>query len=145
MNAIKQVFRRLLFGGSKKLRPYERAVADSVVDALADDIAVIAREQLRAFDFVQRAAHDRVVTFYFSEPIARFARTDTHVLGSALLRAASGSARAQLIAHGGRLSSLEFTSPPFSLVKADFSVGSAIAEGSDLGTTSKLDAEEHSG
>jgi hypothetical protein len=115
-------FRRLMYGGSVRLRGYEATCLDAWRRTLSPEGREILSRQLARFSMVQRQSADRVLAFYdMDDPAAaRWSRADRFPLdgeaqrvAAVWLHAADGNRlKCDVVLHQGRLVSLEFARAP---------------------------------
>jgi hypothetical protein len=114
----KQLVNRVLYGGSKDLRPYEISCLNYLQSALPPDDGVALATQLRAFEFLQRQSNDKLVMFFFREPpeesvLPLIANRSTGLYAArAHLTSEFGTLYCDLQTEKGRVFSLEFSIPP---------------------------------
>lgn len=135
--------RRLMYGGSARLRGYEAACLGAWSRSLPPEGREMLARQLSRFSMVQRQSADRVVTFYdMDDPAAeRWPRADLFPLdgeeqrvAAVWLRPADGKRlRCDVVLHQGRLSSLEFARAPAGLFPSASRPSVALAEAGGTG------------
>jgi len=64
LNKAVNVFRRLLYGGTTKLRSYELICLDHWRELLSPEATDVLNRQLQLFDVIQRLSQDKLVTFH---------------------------------------------------------------------------------
>ena len=123
---MRSFFSRLIYGGSKRLRPHESACFTALTARLPDQAARLLREQVQAIDLVQRSSKDKLVAVYFSDPVPLFPNKEPELRVARIqcLPQAAEVIRADVVCHEGRLSSLEFSKSPEALAKGAFSIPS---------------------
>jgi hypothetical protein len=116
MSWLKDLGQWLLYGGSTRLRPYERSLLERAATELGGTESLTLLEQVASVRRVQRFHKDRLVTFHLdtedSRPTRLSVSGDTYCLAKFKLRGAGGRSSAAVITHRGVLSSLEFSRPP---------------------------------
>jgi len=117
--AMNPLLRRLLFGGSTRLRDHERRMLDCFGQALPDEARRRLEAQLGALRNVQRFAKGKMVTFHLKEEPASedllFPNRSPELYAARLRVKPPGQSlriTCDLVAHRGRISSLEFSRPP---------------------------------
>jgi len=115
----------LLYAGSGRLRPYERACVDAFRGLLSSGAAAILDCQLVRFDLIQRTPGGRLVALY-ERKAERYAswrsedlfplRSEERVVARVWLRPTADinapEIKADIVLRAGRLSSIEFTKNP---------------------------------
>jgi hypothetical protein len=104
------ILKRLLYGGNRKLRPYERACFMAVGEALSPLSRDVLERQLAAVENIQRHATMSVFHLGVVEEAMLFADASRELrIARMRLRTPEGTtAAATLVADGGRISSLHF-------------------------------------
>jgi hypothetical protein len=146
-NWLRNLGQWLLFGGSTKLRPYERSILKRAAAELEEADSATLLQQVESFDRVQRSLNDRMVMFHFrlnSAPASRMAVIgDAHCVAKLKLRGKSGRSNAAVISHQGLLSSLEFSRPPKALFAQGVDVVEVTRDGAWRGLAEAADRLEH--
>lgn len=115
---MKWLLRRLLYGGSRRLRAYEERCLETFSAALPPEAARILQAQLTAIDFIQRFSKDKLVVLHLNvekKNVPVFPNQAPELYAGRLwLTAIEATHRitCDLVTHRGRLSSLEFSEPP---------------------------------
>ena len=128
MNVVQSLFGRLLFGGTRELRPYETACVEAWREKLSTEGAAVLSRQLSRFNLIQRTPDGRLVTFFDTKDksYVTWSSDDFFPLRSqeisavrVWLRSAEDrqqpEIKADVVLHRGRLSSIEFNKAPHSL------------------------------
>lgn len=137
----------LIHGGSWTLRPYETRVIDETKALLSPADARALAAQLDSLDHVKRTHSDRMLTFYFQHgpTLPKLADGSTE-LCLARFRLGTGAAAltAQVFAHRGLLSSIEFAKDPKPLAGgAALAVARLPPSKKASSMADQIDAEEH--
>jgi hypothetical protein len=118
------LFEGLLFGGSRKPRPHESLVLGWFVEGLGHRAGHLLLSQLEVRPLVQRFSNGKMVVFHFGTFSADLLfpnQAEELNVGRAHV-AVQGQRRGiacDLVAHRGRISSLEFSAPPMPLLRGD--------------------------
>jgi hypothetical protein len=128
MSVLRSLFGRLLFGGTRELRPYETACLQAWKEKLSSEGAAVLSRQLSRFNLFQRSPDGRLVTFFDTKDksCATWGSKDCFPLRAeeisvarVWLRAPESpqqlEIKADVVLHRGRLSSIEFNKQPESL------------------------------
>lgn len=117
--AMRQLLRKLVFGGTRRFRDYELTCIVELRKKLPPDCASRLEAQLADERWLlQRSAKDRMVIFDFSRDQAGLTlmpntepelRVATVTLGSG---SAANAIKCDIVFHRGRISSLEFSDSP---------------------------------
>lgn len=113
MKLMKRLGRDLLYGGSRKISPFEKTVLDSLREHITENDRNAISIQLNHLDRIQRQT-DRVSAFYF-EDIESVPKTEDlsyeHSLGVLKVNYINGKATVKVFCCEGVLSSIECTKP----------------------------------
>jgi hypothetical protein len=142
---LRRTGRRLLYGGSGRLRPYEVAAVEHGIALLSEADQAVLRGQLAQLETVQRYFRDRLVNLYFDaeQALPRIAsQADDHCLAKVRLAAAAVRVSAALVVHQGILRSIEFSRPPRGLGNAPQAVSASLG-GRHRSITLAVDRLEH--
>jgi hypothetical protein len=128
MSVFESLFGRLLFSGTRGLRPYETACVEAWRETLSPEGAAVLSRQLSRFNLIQRSPDGRLVTFFNTKDktYASWSSEDFFPLRAEEISAArvwlrpadspqQPETKADVVLHRGRLSSIEFNKPPDSL------------------------------
>lgn len=102
--------------------------------------------QLEARERVQRWNGDRMLLFGFApgEAVALIAsRAENHCFATVKLRGEGAPLVARVMTHKGRLSTVEFSKPPRSMLAGGYRILSAELAAGGQGYAQDIDAEEH--
>ena len=116
MGILRRLANYAIYGGSWEVRPYEREIIEAVAKSLAEPDGEILQLQLKFLDYIKRLHQDRMVTFCFetSEESFRYLRNadPARPIAKVFVRSSQGNFTVHVVAHRGRLFSLEFTKSP---------------------------------
>ena len=128
MSVFRAFFDRFLFGGTRKLRPYESACLEGWRGKLSTEGASVLSRQLLRFNLIQRSPDGKLVTFFDTkdESYATWRSDELFPLRAEEISAArvwlrsteeqgQPEIKADVVLHKGRLSSIEFNTAPHSL------------------------------
>lgn len=119
--SLKRLLDWALYGGTKRLKPYETACLSLLLERLPSGARAILEEQLQRFDLIQRAVGGRLMVFYFlhssggDRPLPRLSVTGDENRVARLVVApegGGGTVRVDVVLHRGLLSSLQFSRDP---------------------------------
>lgn len=136
------LLKRLVHGGSSHLDAIEMKALESVLTQLSEEEAQAIRMQLEDLETVQKSAGDRMVCMWYRDS-ARSPLLEGGDFCLARLRIAEGkkSGTIQLMVHGGRLQSFEYSR---GLPSRDFTVSSMEIRPSKVpSVASAVDRVEH--
>ena len=124
MSLVRMLLKRLLYGGTSKLRTVESACIEAWSGRLSTEGAAVLKRQLSRFDLIQRSPDGRVVTFFDTNEDGHLTwkNEDLFVLRVeevSVARVWLGTKeypqveiKVDVVLHRGRLSSLEFNKSP---------------------------------
>jgi len=126
MSVFQSLLGRLLFSGTRELRPYETACVEAWREKLSPEGAAVLSRQLSRFNLIQRSPDGRLVTFFdtkdkgyvtWSSEELFALRSEEVSAARVWLRSAEHQPeiKADVVLHRGRLSSIEFNKAPHSL------------------------------
>lgn len=124
MMMVKKLLASLLYGATPRLRPYEGQCLEQFREKLGPDASSLFRRQLDARPLVRRHAQGKMVLFHFPEGtqshLPRFSNRAPELrVARMVLKAESGEQlRSDIVFHEGRISSLEFSKPPKTILSA---------------------------
>lgn len=133
------VLSRLLYGGSSKLRFYERKCLKCLRDKLSKDAAAILDVQVDKISLIQRFSKDKLVVFHFideSQAMSLFSNQSEEYYAARLNIKFTPKVRCEFVFHKGKLSSMEFDRPP-KLLDQDMECAGIIFNG-DLMTNAAV-------
>ncbi len=143
MTGFRRALNRLgtfvLYGGTTRLRSYERTIIERTIEALEPSDRGAFRAQLENLDHLKRLHGDRMVTFYFYDAshLPRTQRqSDELYIAKYQIVANSVRLTVSVVTHAGLLSSIEFSKSPTALESIPFhlkslhvtQVGESVAE-----------------
>lgn len=112
---LKYLWRRAIYGGSTKLKPYEQFVLNCVVDALSKQERSILELQLANLEMIQRSPGMRISRIFLN-PDASYPLFDCVDPASTMARLKiSGKVKSivvEVMRHKGEIASLEFHGSP---------------------------------
>jgi hypothetical protein len=125
---VRAFFDHLLFGGTRKLRPYENACIEGWRETLSPEGAAVLSRQFLRFNLIQRSPDEKLVSFFDTrdKSYATWGSEDLFPLRLEEISAARiwlrstekqgrPEIKADVVLHKGRLSSIEFNLAPQSL------------------------------
>lgn len=143
---IRRVLNLLVYGGSTKLRPYERALLTLAERVLSESNRRAFQDQVAKLQRIKRYNDDRMVTFQFDGVSTQcLADTSEELTLITYLDAARRKSKplAVLISHRGRISSLELAIKPSTLDDSEWGRVTANLGGQDQQIAKAIDREEH--
>jgi hypothetical protein len=147
MKLARAVLQWLVYGGTLRMRAYERTLLDRASAELGGVERARLVKQIGRVARVKRYFADRQVNFFFAEPLDEGALL--HDVGEArcrvkfMLRTAGGKLHAAVVTHRGGLSSLEFSRSPAALENAQYEVVSVALDPAHRSPASVADRIEH--
>ena len=112
---LRRAGRVLLYGGSRRLRPYEVVAVEHAIALLSEADQAVLREQLAHLETVQRYFRDRLANLCLDAEAAlpRLSkRADDLCLAKVRFATPAARLNAVLLSHQGLLRSVEFSKPP---------------------------------
>ena len=142
---FKRVFNFLVYGGGTRLRPYEQRLMTLAQEALPDAEQHVLAEQLARVQRFKRYNDGRMVTFQFDgvdAPLFADVSPDLPLVSFAF-DGSKKKAVAGLVAHRGRIHSLEFKQKPTDIAPERWEHIVARYRGPSLDVAEAIDREEH--
>lgn len=146
MRELRRVWSWLLYGGSRKLRDYDRGVLDYVSEQLTPRDRQALAAQLRNLDHLKRLHVDRMVTFYYVSPktLPKLSNTaPDNDLAWLVLKADRKQVCVRVRSHRGLFFSLEFVQSPKDLKGKPVEISPSRRRPKDRDLGPEIDALEH--
>jgi hypothetical protein len=147
MRLARTVLQWLIYGGSFRMRTYERTLLNRAAAELGDVERDLLVEQIGRVARVKRLLGDRQVNFFFTEPPTGSALLldagEAPCRVKLTLRTLEGKMHAAVVTHRGRLSSLEFSRSPAVLKDTQYEVVSVALDAPHRSPASVADRIEH--
>lgn len=113
VSSLRKFADKLVFGFSSRLRNYERRCLEDALAPRGEGGLQVLAAQLESLERVQRFNSDRQVNLFFSANAPRFANEAADLtFAKVTYRSGENRLRVNVVAHCGRLSSLEFSGSP---------------------------------
>jgi hypothetical protein len=142
---LTRLWRNLLYGFRKELRPYESVIFECALRASSQSDQAVLRQQLAARERVQRWT-SRVLSFSLppGHQLPRIANASpNYCYATVRLQSPNGRLTAKFITHLGFLSTIEFSRNPVPLLSTEFSVTQVRLHSGGAGYAEEIDETEH--
>ena len=146
IGTLRRIGRRLVYGGTRRFRPYEALVLQHALPLLTAPDQEALRQQIAHVETIQRHLKDRMVAIFFGHAKAQLPRLTTtseeECCAQVRLKASRTTVTASVILWDGLLRSIEFSRSPRGL-DATTEVLSAALGGRPTKLAAAADRLEH--